>query len=681
MASIIHAILPLPALFLALATPMGWAPAASAEVALDTLFQDHAVLQRGRPIPVTGRAAPGEKVTVRFGTASASAAAGADGRFRVELPAMEASVAGRTLAVEAPSGRVELRDVVVGEVWFCSGQSNMEWTVDASNEADRAKKVAAKLPIRSFKAPHVTANAPRDRVDGSWRVASADTVGGFTAVGFWFGADLARAFMLEVPVGLVDISWGGTRIEPWIPLDEMAKSDFADRARGLAAAIDASRATSPEDRAKAQAAEDARYAQERDGYWLKALANEVGQREGWSQPAESGGFPGEWRTARMPAFYPALDQELASFDGFAWFTRSFEVPADLAGKPLVLELPAIDDCDHVWIDGIPVGNTVMNWNTPRSYAIPAGLAAGEHRIAICVLDASGQGGFAPGAMRLVGEQRSGAPVELSGEWLWRRGGGAPQVAVPMRRDLTREPGTEPHEPAAIYNAMMAPCIGYPVRGTIWYQGESNAGEPEAYAKLLPLLMDSWRVKSGNPDMAWGIVQLASFMPFVENEPAQGAWALLREAQFRGARAGKGGMISAIDLGDAADIHPRRKREVGERLAAWARNTVYGEDRAIWRGPELARAVRKGSSVVCRFDHAVGLQARGGELGGFALAGADGRFVWAKARLEGETVVVESADVAQPVEVAYAWQNNPERANLANGAYLPAVPFRAKVAAE
>jgi sialate O-acetylesterase len=284
-------------------------------------------------------------------------------------------------------------------------------------------------------------------------------------------------------------------------------------------------------------------------------------------------------------------------------------------------------------------------------------------------------------MRLVGEQRSGAPVELSGEWLWRRGGGAPQVAVPMRRDLTREPGTEPHEPAAIYNAMMAPCIGYPVRGTIWYQGESNAGEPEAYAKLLPLLMDSWRVKSGNPDMAWGIVQLASFMPFVENEPAQGAWALLREAQFRGARAGKGGMISAIDLGDAADIHPRRKREVGERLAAWARNTVYGEDRAIWRGPELARAVRKGSSVVCRFDHAVGLQARGGELGGFALAGADGRFVWAKARLEGETVVVESADVAQPVEVAYAWQNNPERANLANGAYLPAVPFRAKVAAE
>ena len=307
-------------------------------------------------------------------------------------------------------------------------------------------------------------------------------------------------------------------------------------------------------------------------------------------------------------------------------------------------------------------------------------------MAICVLDASGQGGFAPGAMRLEGEQAGGETVDLAGDWLWRRGGAAPQVAVPMRRDVTREPGTEPLEPAAIYNAMMAPCIGYPVRGTIWYQGESNAGEPEAYAKLLPLLMNSWRVKSGNPDMAWGIVQLASFMPFVENDPAQGAWALLRDAQFRGARAGKGGMISAIDLGDAADIHPRRKREVGERLAAWARSTVYGEDRAIWQGPELSRAVRKGASVVCRFDHAVGLQALGGApggtpLGGFALAGADGRFVWANARIEGETVVVESAGVTDPVEVAYAWQNNPERANLANGAFLPAVPFRTKVAAE
>jgi len=652
---------------------------ASAELSLDTLFQDHAVLQRDRAIPVRGTAAAGAKVAVSFGTASAEGVAGQDGRFSVELPPMPASLAPRELVVRSGAGEVRVKDILVGEVWFCSGQSNMEWTVDGANESDRAKAMSVKLPIRSFKAPHVTANEPRARVDGTWRLATPETVGGFTAVGWWFGVDLARAFDLEVPIGLVDISWGGTRIEPWIPLDEMAKSDFKQTADELAAAIAASRAVKPEDRARAQAAEDARHAKELESYWTRALAGELGQREGWSQPAESSEFPQGWSKATLPAYYPALDRALERFDGFVWFTREFEVNEAMAGKPLELTLPAIDDCDHVWIDGMPVGSTVNDWNSPRRYPIAAGLRAGMHRIAICVLDMAGQGGFANGAMS-IGVAGGGPRADLAGEWLWRKGGGTPQVAAPMRRDVTRQPGTEPHEPAAIYNAMMAPCIAFPVRGTIWYQGESNAGEPDKYRKLLPLLMDSWRAKSGNPDMAWGIVQLAAFMPFVENEPAQGAWALLREAQFRGAAAGRGGMISATDLGDAADIHPRQKREVGERLAAWARNTVYGEKSAIWNGPELAKCARQGASVVCEFDHAAGLATRGGEaLGGFALAGADGRFVWAKARIEGAKVVVEADGVTDPVEVVYAWQNNPVRANLVNGVGLPAVPFRSKVA--
>jgi sialate O-acetylesterase len=248
----------------------------------------------------------------------------------------------------------------------------------------------------------------------------------------------------------------------------------------------------------------------------------------------------------------------------------------------------------------------------------------------------------------------------------------------------KAPGTEPHEPAAIYNAMMAPWIAYPVRGAIWYQGESNSGEPDNYRTLLPLLIRSWREKSGNADMAWGVVQLAAFQPFVEGEPAQGAWALLREAQLRGAReAGNAGMVSAIDLGDAGDIHPRRKREVGERLAMWARNTVYGEASVAWQGPELASAGREnGAMVRLRFRHAEGLRATGGKAGGFALAGADGTFVWAEATIMDEGrdgIVLTAPGVADPVEVVYAWQNNPERANVVNGAGLPMVPFRAKIA--
>ncbi|MEY3142878.1 MAG: hypothetical protein RLY21_1371 [Planctomycetota bacterium] len=467
--------------------------AASADVSLDTPFQDHAVLQRDREIRVTGRAEPNEALVLAFGGTRVAGQADAEGRFALALAPMPASLEGRELVVEGKSGRASAKDILVGEVWFCSGQSNMEWSVDGANEADRAKSMAAKMPIRSFKAPHVTANKPADRVPGSWRVASPETVGGFTAVGWWFGVDLARAFDLEVPIGLVDISWGGTRIEPWIPLDSMAKSDFKATAEALSARI-----------------------------------------------------------------------------------AKFEADPAAGGKA---------------------------------------------------------------------------------------------------------PGTEPHEPAAIYNAMMAPWIEYPVRGAIWYQGESNSGEPDNYRKLLPLLIRSWREKSGNSDMAWGVVQLAAFQPFVESEPAQGAWALLRDAQFKGAReAGNAGMISAIDLGDASDIHPRRKREVGERLAAWARSTVYGEASVQWKGPELAKAQRAdGATVRLSLANADGLRASGAEPGGFALCGADRKFVWAKATIDGGSIVLEAPGIADPVEVAYAWQNNPQRANIVNAAGLPMVPFRSKIA--
>jgi sialate O-acetylesterase len=469
---------------------------AHADVSLDTPFQDHAVLQRDRTIRVTGRAEPNEALTLSFGATRVAGNADAEGRFALALAAMPASLEARELVVEAKSGRASARDVLVGEVWFCSGQSNMEWPVDAAHDADRAREATSKVVIRSYKAEHRTANRPAARAGGAWRVASPETVGGFTAVGWWFGLDLAGALDHAVPIGLVDISWGGTRIEPWIPLDALAKSDFKQTADDLAARI-----------------------------------------------------------------------------------AAFETDP------------------------------------------PAGRKA---------------------------------------------------------------PGTEPHEPAAIYNAMMAPWIAYPVRGAIWYQGESNAGEPDNYRKLLPLLIRSWREKSGNAEMAWGVVQLAAFQPFVEREPAQGAWALLREAQFRGTReAGNAGMVSAIDLGDASDIHPRRKREVGERLAMWARNTVYGEASVAWKGPELASVGREnGAMVRVRFVHAEGLRATDGKPGGFALAGADGKFVWAEAMImdEGRDGIVLSAPgVDEPVEVVYAWQNNPERANIVNGAGLPMVPFRAKIA--
>lgn len=466
-----------------------------AAISLDTPFCDHAVIQRDREIRVTGHAEPNEALVLTFGDRRITASARADGRFSIAMPPMAASLEPRELAVEGLSGRASANDIVVGEVWFCSGQSNMEWPVDGAREADRAKSMARAMPIRSFKASRATANRPSDRVDGEWRVASPEAVGSFTAVGWWFGVALAHSFEGHVPIGLIDISWGGTRIEPWIPLDSLAKSVFSTTAEQLAARI-----------------------------------------------------------------------------------AQFEADPASGGKA---------------------------------------------------------------------------------------------------------PGTESWEPAAIYNGMVAPWIAYPVRGALWYQGEANAGEPESYRVLLPLLIRSWREKSGNSGMAWGVVQLAAFKAFMESEPAQGGWALLRDAQFRGVReAGNSGMVSAIDLGDADDIHPRRKREVGERLAAWARNAVYGGSSVAWQGPELANAGREnGSMVRVRLAHADGLHAIGGTPGGFALAGADGKFVWANAMImdQGRDGIVLSAPgVADPVEVAYAWQDNPQRANIVNGAGLPLIPFRVRI---
>jgi sialate O-acetylesterase len=656
----------------------------TADVRLDSLFRDHAVLQRGRPIPVRGVAAPGERVEVVFGAMRAEGVAGPDGRFAIELPAMDASLAPRELVVTTPSGTAKVSDVLVGEVWFCSGQSNMEWSVDASNEASRAKSIAGKLPIRSFKAPHVTAARPASDVPGAWRVASAETVGSFTAVGFWFGADLARAFDLEVPIGLVDISWGGTRIEPWIPRDLMLASTvpaIRDAAQNLEARVVEFESASADSRDVQFAKELVRFREARTDYWKRALAEEIGGREGWSTPETSKDFPAAWRDATLPAFYSALDAKLDGFDGFVWVTRTFEVPLAWEDRPLTLTLPPIDDADIVFIDGVEVGNTVGDWTRRRAYEMPTGLKPGTHRITIATLDMHGQGGFVDGPMKLL-LAGSDASIDLAGVWKWRQGGGVPRVAAPVERNVLKSPGTESHEPAAIWNAMMAPCIAFPARGAIWYQGESNAGEPDKYRKLLPLLMESWRTKSGNPNLAWGIVQLAAFQPFVESEPAQGAWALLREAQFQGAREGRGGFASAIDLGDAADIHPRQKREVGERLAAWARAAVYGEASVVWQGPEFLSATREnGAMVRVRFEHAQGLHAKGGKPGGFALAGADGKFVWADAMImdDGRDGVVLSAPgVTDPVEVVYAWQNNPIRANVVNGAGLPMIPFRAKI---
>lgn len=631
------------------------------------------VLQRDRPVVVWGRAAPGEAVEVAFGESRVTGTGDGSGRFRVELPAQPASALPRTLTVKA-SNTVEIADVLVGEVWVCSGQSNMEWAVADSKDAAQEIARATDSLIRWIKAPHRLTNEPQETVDARWIVCSPESAGACTAVGYYFARALRAE--LDVPVGLLDLSWGGSRAEPWTPPEDLASHPrYAGMMEALEREIAAYRAT-PQATLLARHQEAlAAYAPTLRRWWTAVSAAERGVAESWQDPALD---DASWARMEAPGEWGSVE-ELRAFDGFVWMRRALEVPAAWAGRALVLELGAIDDADCTFWNGRELGVT-LGHTTPRRYRIPGDqVGAGRQGIAVQVLDTGGGGGLTgpQPALRVYPEGQEEQALSLSGSWRYRVGG-------PMRAGNTppappappEEPGQTYTSPGAMYHAMVAPFVPFGMRGALWYQGESNAAEAEAYRELLPLMIQGWR-RVWQDELHFGIVQLASFLDPAPEQPVEGGWAFLRDAQLHTARSvPRTGLVVTTDIGDARDIHPRNKQEVGRRLALWALATVYGQDWQPYSGPLYRSLERRGSALRLHFEHADGLHTSDGqEPRGFAVAGADGRFVWAQARLDGDCVVVESPDVPEPVAVRYGWCNNAAHTNLVNAAGLPASPFR------
>ncbi len=612
---------------------------------LSPVFTDHMVLQRDRNDAVWGWAEPGEKVTVTIAGQSASAVAGADGRWQALLPPLPAG--GPHVMTVAGPETVTLQDILVGDVWICSGQSNMEWNVANSND-DAAEIAAANHPrIRSITLPHVTAAQPQTTFSSSgWQVCSPETAGDFTAVGYYFGRKLHEE--LEVPIGLIHTSWGGTIAEAWASRE------------GLAPLGDFNAALAELERQSQAAAATA----DPQGDWF--AKHDAGTKEGWS--AE--GFADEaWPAIEQPLQWEGSPvAELANFDGVVWFRRALEVPAAAAGREAVLHLGAIDDDDTVWLNGRKIGEG-EGWNRPRSYKVPAGLLkAGKNVVAVRVLDHSGGGGLVGPAepMKLVAGD---VAIPLHGPWRFK-------IAADLAKSapFPRRTGGNPNVPTVLYNAMISPLLPYAIKGAIWYQGESNAGRAQQYRKVLPAVIGDWRKRFGQGDFPFYIVQLANFMP-KQPQPGPSEWAELREAQaMTGKNVPNSGIAVAIDIGDAADIHPRNKQDVGKRLALQALAKTYGQD-VVAAGPEFKAAKVEGGAIRLGFDSVGGgLVAKDGALKGFSIAGEDRKFVWAEAKIDGETVLVSSPQVPQPVAVRYGWENNPD-ATLFNQAGLPAGPFR------
>ena len=619
---------------------------------LHPLFSDHVVIQRDVPLPVWGWTEPGQRLKVALAGQSVETTADASGKWLVKLGPYPAG-GPHVLAVTGPKS-VEVKDILVGDVWICSGQSNMEWTVSSSNNAEKEIASANHPRIRLFTVPKKIALEPTDTVEASWKVCSPETVGGFSAVGYFFGRELERE--LGVPIGLINSSWGGTVAEAWASAGALeAMPDFRK-------ALEQVRAEKGE-----EGKPPVKFETAMASWWKK---NDPGSAEQptWADPKFDATA---WKTMKLPGHWE--QGGLPGFDGLAWFRKEITLPEAWDGKPATISLGPIDDRDTTFVNGVQVGQR-NEWNVPRNYKVPAGvLKAGRNVIAVRVLDTAGDGGFAgeDKALKLTisGEDKA-EPISLAGDWAYKASTPMASLSTPP------EPfGANPNKVTVLYNGMIAPLKPFPIKGAIWYQGESNAGRASQYRTLLPTMIRDWRASFEVGDFPFYIVQLANFLP-VKKEPGESQWAELREAQDYTTRALPNvGLALAIDIGDAADIHPRNKQDVGRRLALNALATAHGQD-IEFSGPVYKTKEVKGSAIRLTFDHlGGGLVAKGSEkLEGFAIAGEDGKYVWADATIDGDAILVSSPKVEKPANVRYAWADNPV-CNLYNQAGLPAIPFR------
>lgn len=622
------------------------AATAQADVRLAHVFGEHMVLQRDRPLNLWGEASPGQMLNIEFAGRQASTRVGADGRWRVQFAPLPAGGPHR-LRVEGDQ-TVELHDVLIGDVWLLGGQSNMEWVLAQTDTGAQEVASPQNPQLRHLRVPHRASVRPEAEIaPAPWVVAEPGRVGEFSAIGYHFARQMQA--VQGVPVGLINTAWGGSMLETWVRRDAALQDpDLAPAVRAL-----------PADNAAFGAARRQRL-HERVAAWQPGLPLQGVDPSGWSA---DGDIDARWPTLQAPGEWE--QQGLPNLDGVVWLRKRVELGAAQAAGAATLHLAMVDDCDEVWVNGRRIGGE-CGWEQPRRHAVPAGLLRpGANWIAVRVTDTGGGGGFHGDAAAMRLDTAAGA-VSLAGAWRAR----VEQIqaaAGPAANDA----------PALGHNGLIAPLHGLAVRGVLWYQGEENSGRAAAYAEGFKRLITDWRGQFGDPQLPFFFVQLAAWLPLADNQPGAGGWAELRASQAAALVLPHTGMATAIDVGDAVDIHPRNKRTLGQRLAALALHEL-GLRAAPAGGPRLQGHEAKGGEFHLRFGATAGglRTARAGEpLRGFYLAGADRRWVAAEGRFDGDRIVLRSPGVPAPVAARYAWVNNPSEANIVGGDGLPLPPLR------
>ena len=629
--------------------------AADAQVRLPRLIRDSMILQRDTKLKIWGWAAKDERVMIKFVGKTHRTKAGKDGKWLVVLPAMKAG-GPYTMDIEG-TNKIRLKDILIGDVWFCSGQSNMVHQLNIHDVTYANDIATANYPeIRHFWIPTLTSlDGPTDDLPtGFWKAATPGNIRPFSAVAYFFARKIYEKY--QVPIGLINASVGGAPIESWISEDGL--NDFPE----LISTIQKNKDTAYRNDLSRKVTAARKYNRPQGpSKDMGMLSTPRWYEVNYVPPV------GGWKTIAVPGYWE--DQGIKDLDGVVWYRKEIEVPSSMVGKPARIFLGRIVDADILYVNGKQVGNTTYMY-PQRRYHLPVDLLKeGKNIIVVKATNYNDKGGFVPGKPYCLFAGKD--TIDLTGYWQYKVG----EVFKPRTPLPNAGPEMDDqNQPTALYNAMVAPVINYAIKGVLWYQGETNIGRAAEYAQLQPAQINNWRSKWQQDAMPFFYVQLPNYLES-NYLPSESEWAEMREAQLKALSVPNTSMAVAIDLGEWNDIHPDNKKDVGERLALIAEKMVYGEN-IVYSGPLFQSAKKDGNKIIISFTNTgTGLIAKDGdELREFAIAGSDKKFVWAKATIEGDKIIVSSSEVPDPVYVRYAWANNPD-VNFYNKEGLPASPFR------
>ena len=608
------------------------------------------VLQRDKPIKIWGWADPKEKIIVNLAGKIDSAITLSDSTWQLELSSLSAG--GPYMMTVLGKNQIIVSDILIGDIWICGGQSNMEWTLKMCGIYDYIIKSHVNDKIRHIDIDNKTSNHVEKDITSKkgWQKTNPENTGDFSAVGYFFALEVSEKN--GIPIGLVANNWSGSPAETW--MSPQALASFPTISDGYK-------------EKEAKLLERKLKMRQRNtnlSTWItNAYSLDSGKINGW----EKGDFKtSQWSNITMPGMINKVG--LGNFDGIIWFKTEFTLPPEMEGKDLILNIGKIDDMDNTWINGIKIGSTSVIDKIIKYKISSEIVKKGLNSITIQVLDHGGNGGIEADSIILYTESKS---LNLSGTWKYKTGYDFKKMPEFIQPDWEVMDGG--WKPSGMYHAMIAPMFKFQMKGVIWYQGEGNAGRAYEYRKLFPALINNWRNGWKQGDFPFLYVQLANFLK-PDATPKTDPWPELREAQTMTLSLPNTGMAVTIDIGEENDIHPKNKADVGNRLAKIAQKIVY-KNNIVHSGPIYAGMKIEGSKIRVSFNEiGSGLICKGNPQE-FVIAGEDQKFYWANAIIEGNSIVVSSPKVTKPIAVRYAWSNNPAKANVYNKEGLPASPFR------